>query len=242
MKQKLNKQKNTQKCALVTGCNRGAGKGIAQSLLEEGYIVYGFNRTPPTINHPKYQNISCDMSNIESIKRAVSTLTQRTTQLSVLVHNAAIRRFGSVMELDVKGWDDSIKTNLNGVFYLTKLVLSLLVKSKGYCVIVGSHSEKYTFEGGSAYCSTKAGLRAFSECLLEEVRHKGVRVSYLSIGAIKNRDHGYDESWKLTPRDVGDFIVSLLSMNKRSLASYIDLRPSQPLHESKKGIEKLQYL
>ena len=67
-------------------------------------------------------------------------------------------------------------------------------------------------------------------------------MTYLSIGAVKNRDHGYEESWKLLPEDVGLQIMQILEMNPRALLPYIDLRPSQPLTKEKEGIEKLQYL
>jgi 3-oxoacyl-[acyl-carrier protein] reductase len=230
------------KVAIVSGCNRGIGAGIRDSLLAQGYVVYGLNRTIVKINEENYFEINCDMSDQKSIIKATKSVLKKHKQIDVLVNNAAIRRFGSVDTLSMNDWDDSVNTNLSGVFYLTKSLMPSLIAAKGYCIMVGSHSEKYTFSEGSAYCSTKAAMRAFSECLLEEVRHYGVKVSYLSIGAVKNRNHGYDESWKLTPKDVGEFIASLIKMNKRALASYIDLRPSQPLTEAKKGIEKLQYM
>ncbi len=229
------------KNVIITGCNRGIGAGIRDSLLSAGYRVFGLNRTPSKTKHRHYRDVPCDVNKKEDIENAVRVVKKQAKTIDVFIPNAAIRKFAPVSKLADNDWKVSIDTNLNSVFYLTKHLVSDLIKNKGYCIFIGSHAEKYPFGNGSAYCATKSAMRALSECLLEEVRHKGVRCTYLSIGAVKNRNHGYDEAWKLTPADVGELIVNLLKTNARALASYIDLRPAQPLTESKQGIEKLQY-
>ena len=115
-------------------------------------------------------------------------------------------------------------------------------KAKGDIVIIGSHSEKYTFEEGSAYCSTKLALRGMAECLREELRYDDIRVMYLSLGSIKNRNHNTDEEWKLMPEEIGEAIESLIELPKKVYMPYIDMRPLKPLKDEKKGIEKLQYV
>lgn len=228
--------------ALITGCNRGIGLGIAKKLSNAGFYVIGLNRSAMREKLSNYTELKCDVSDKKQIKKAFDSAIKKFGQINIVIHNAAIRKFNTVRELSEKDWETSVKTNLDSVFYLTKYSTPYLEKSKGYLIIVGSHSEKYTFGTGSAYCSTKAALRAFAECYLEEVRHDGIKVTYLSIGAVKNRHHGYEESWKLLPEDVGLQIMQILEMNPRALSSYIDLRPSQPLTKEKEGIEKLQYL
>ena len=109
-------------------------------------------------------------------------------------------------------------------------------------MIIGSHSEKYTFGEGSAYCSTKLALRGMAECLREEVRYDDIRVSYLSIGSIKNRDHGIYEEWKLIPEEIGNVVISLIKMPKKVYIPYLDLRPLKPLKDNMEGIERLQYV
>jgi NADP-dependent 3-hydroxy acid dehydrogenase YdfG len=235
-------QNQKQKYAIITGCNRGIGQGILNSLLTENYFVFALNRTKSKITNKNYQEIICDVSNSKEIKQAVKQILKQTTKINLLVPNAAIRRFNNIGSFKEEDWNQSIDTNLNSVFHLTNQLIKSIIEAKGSIIIVGSHSEKYPFATGSAYCSTKAALKSFCDCLLEEVRDQGVKVTYLSIGAVKNRDHGYDETWKLTPQDIGNFIVSLTKMNPRALASYIDLRPAKPLRETKQGIEKLQYL
>ena len=81
-----------------------------------------------------------------------------------------------------------------------------------------------------------------AECLGEELRYENVRVSYLSLGSIKNRDHNIYEEWKLMPEEVGMIILNIINLPKKILIPYLDIRPLQPLKDEKKGIEKLQYV
>ena len=156
--------------------------------------------------------------------------------------NAGVRRFNTIEDLDLQDWEDSVNTNLTGVFRVVKYLIDDVRKAKGDIIFIGSHSEKYTFEQGAAYCSTKGALKEFAECLMLEERYNDVRVSYLSLGSIKNREHGGDESWKLKPEDVGQTVLSLVSLPKNIMIPYIDVRPAKPLRDSLLGIDRLQYL
>ena len=227
------------KIALITGCNRGAGEGIRSILLKEGYKVIGLNRTVTNDNIKNYVQIECDISRQENIKKIKDEIN---FNIDLLVINAGIRRFDKLENMKISDWQDSIDTNLNGAFYVLNTFIENVKKAKGDIVIIGSHSEKYTFEEGSAYCSTKLALRGMAECLREEVRYDDVRVSYFSIGSIKNRDHGIYEEWKLMPEDIGSVIVNMINLPKKVYIPYLDLRPLKPLKDNMKGIEKLQYV
>lgn len=227
------------KTALITGCNRGLGAGIRNILLKEGYKVIGLNKTVSKEKIENYTEIECDISkfsNIENIKEKVSN------KIDLLVINAGIRRFEKMENMQIDDWENSVNTNLNGAFYVLKIFIENVKKAEGDIIIVGSHSEKYTFEEGGAYCSTKLALRGLTECLREEVRYENIRVSYLSLGSIKNRDHGIYEDWKLMPEEVGMAIVNIIKLPKKVYIPYLDIRPLKPLKEEKKGIERLQYV
>lgn len=235
------------KTAVITGCNRGLGSGIRDILLKNGFKVYGINRredyeitndTPSCINE-NYETVCVDVSNGSEVKDKCMLLPEH---IDLLILNAGIRRFSEIENMEDKDWEESVGTNLNGVFYVTKHLIQNVIKAKGDVIIIGSHSEKYTFETGAAYCSTKGALKEFSEVLMQEVRYKNVRVSYLSLGSIKNRDHGIDEEWKLKPIEVGEAVYQLHSLPKNVMIPYLDVRPIKPLKDEKPGIEKLQYM
>ena len=227
------------KTALITGCNRGLGEGIRNILLKQGYTVIGLNRTLSNQKIKNYIEIKCDISNSENIEKAKEKINKK---IDLLIINAGIRRFEKIENMKIEDWEDSVNINLNGAFYTLKSFIENVKNAKGDIIIIGSHSEKYTFEEGGAYCSTKLALRGMTECLREELRYEDVRVSYLSLGSIKNRDHNIYEEWKLMPEEVGMTILNIINLPKKILIPYLDIRPLQPLKDEKKGIEKLQYV
>lgn len=227
------------KTALITGCNRGLGEGIRNILLKQGYTVIGLNRTLSNQKLENYIEVKCDISNSENIEKTKEKINKK---IDLLIINAGIRRFEKIENMKKQDWEDSVNINLNGAFYTLKSFIENVKNAKGDIIIIGSHSEKYTFEEGGAYCSTKLALRGLAECLREELRYEDVRVSYLSLGSIKNRDHNIYEEWKLMPEEVGMTILNIINLPKKILISYLDIRPLQPLKDEKKGIEKLQYV
>lgn len=227
------------KTALITGCNRGLGEGIRNILLKQGYKVIGLNRTLSHYEIENYIEIECDISKSENIEKIKDNIKE---PIDLLIVNAGIRRFEKLENMTNKDWQDSVNTNLNGAFYVLNAFIKNVKKAKGDIVIIGSHSEKYTFEEGTAYCSTKLALRGMAECLREELRYEDIRVSYLSLGSIKNRDHKIYEEWKLMPEEVGKAIVNIIDLPKKVYIPYLDIRPLKPLKDEKKGIERLQYV
>lgn len=227
------------KTALITGCNRGLGEGVRNILLEQGYKVIGLNRTLNNCKIENYIEIECDISKIENVEKLKNNIKE---PIDLLVVNAGIRRFEKLENMTQRDWEDSVNTNLNGAFYVLNSFIKNVKEAKGDIVIIGSHSEKYTFEEGTAYCSTKLALRGMAECLREELRYEDIRVSYLSLGSIKNRDHNIYEEWKLMPEEVGKAIVNIIDLPKKVYIPYLDIRPLKPLKDKKKGIERLQYV
>lgn len=227
------------KTALITGCNRGLGEGIRNVLLKNGYKVIGLNRTVCNYKIENYLEIECDISSSENVEKIKDKIDEK---IDLLIINAGIRRFNKIENMKKEDWEASVNTNLNGAFYVLNLFTENVKRAKGDILIIGSHSEKYTFEEGSAYCSTKLALRGMAECLREELRYDDIRVMYLSLGSIKNRDHNIDEEWKLMPEEIGEAIECLIRLPKKVYMPYIDMRPLKPLKDEKKGIEKLQYV
>ena len=135
------------------------------------------------------------------------------------------------MSLD--DWRQIIDTNLSGVFYCTRAAIpAMKARGGGFIINISSLAGKNAFTGGAAYCASKAGLNAFSEALMQEVRHDNIRVSYVMPGSVSTGfgDHGSsgEADWKLTPEDVARVVVDLIAHDARSLPSRVELRPSRP--------------
>ena len=130
----------------------------------------------------------------------------------------------------------TIGTNLTGAFYCIKQALPRFGKrGGGYIVNISSLAGKNPFAGAAAYCASKAGLNAFSESLMQEVRHDNIRVSYVMPGSVATGFAGHAASgadWKIAPEDVAAVVLDLVTLDSRSLASRVELRPSRPPKKS----------
>jgi NAD(P)-dependent dehydrogenase (short-subunit alcohol dehydrogenase family) len=166
----------------------------------------------------------------------VAALVDRTVEtfggLDILVNNAGVGFFSEASAMTADEWRTTIDTNLTGAFLCCHAAIPHLRKrGGGWIVNVSSLAGKNAFPGGTAYCASKAGLNAFSEALMQEVRHEGIRVSYVMPGSVSTEFGGLagqGDAWKLTAGDVAQVVVDLLAHDARSLPSRVEIRPSQP--------------
>jgi short-subunit dehydrogenase len=119
------------------------------------------------------------------------------------------------------------------MFYCTREAIPHLRQSgDGWIINIGSLAGKNAFPNGAAYNASKFGLIGFSEALMQEVRHDGIRVSYIMPGSVatgfSGRDPGPDDDWRIAPEDVAQVVMDLLAFPTRSLPSRVELRPSRP--------------
>src|SRR4029079_15223164 len=175
--------------------------------------------------------VRADVQNHAEAARAVDEAVKTFSGLDILINNAGVGGFMNVADMSVSDWDRTIGTDLSGVFYCTRAALpELRRRGGGWIISISSLASKNAFAGGAAYCATKAGLNAFSEALMQEVRHDNIRVSCIMPGAVATgfggRDVGAD--WKLAPEDVAEVVIDLLEHPARSLPSRVELRPSRP--------------
>ena len=85
-------------------------------------------------------------------------------------------------------WHRVIDTNLTGVYHCCHAAIPhLKARGGGWIINVSSLAASNPFVGGAAYCASKAGLNAFSEALMQELRHDGIRVSVVMPGSVQHR-------------------------------------------------------
>ena len=130
-------------------------------------------------------------------------------------------------------WDRIIGTNLTGVFNCCKAAIPhLKTRGGGWIVNISSLASTNPFPGGAAYCASKAGLNAFSDALMQELRYDNIRVTSILPGSVatgfSGREPASGADWKLHPEDVAQAIVDLLDHPARSLPSRIEIRPARP--------------
>ena len=229
--------------ALVTGGSRGIGFAIAQALVRGGARVTITGRSDAHLSDAKrrleaggpgsIEGLRADVRRYEEVDRAVAATVARFGGLDILVNNAGVGTFMDAASLTPEQWTEVLETNLTGVFHACHAAIPhLRRRGAGYIVNISSLAGKNPFAGGTAYCASKAGLNAFSEALMQELRYDNIRVSYVMPGSVATGFSGGDEErgadWKISPDEVAEVVLDLVRLNSRSLASRVELRPSRP--------------
>jgi 3-oxoacyl-[acyl-carrier protein] reductase len=233
----------TGQVALVTGGSRGIGLAIARALVGEGVNVVVTGRSDAHLSAARprieeggpgaVETLQADVRNFDDMRRVVDATVARFGGLDILINNAGIGIFAGVAAMTPAQWSEVIDTNLTGVFNTTHAALPHLQRRKGGFIInISSLAGKNPFADAAAYCASKAGLNAFSEALMQEVRYDNIRVSYLLPGSVSTAfssgDAGKGADWKIAAEEVADVVITLLRHNPRSLPSRVELRPSKP--------------
>jgi 3-oxoacyl-[acyl-carrier protein] reductase len=231
------------KVALVTGGSRGIGLALARALVANGVqvAVTGLSAAHLSSARPKIEaagpaaveTLQADVRKYDEVKRAVDAAVARFGGLDILVNNAGIGIFKNVADMTPAEWSQVIDTNLTGVFNACHASIPhMRRRGGGFIVNISSLAGKNAFTTAGAYCASKAGLNAFSEALMQEVRYDGIRVSYVMPGSVATGFNNGDESrgadWKISPDEVADVVMGLLRHHPRSLPSRVELRPSKP--------------
>jgi len=231
------------KVALVTGGSRGIGLAVARALVADGVKTAITGRGASQLSTARrdiegagpgsVETLQADVRRQDEVQRAVDATVSRFGGLDFVVNNAGVGIFTDVASMTAEQWSEVVDTNLTGVFYVCRAAIPhLRARGGGFIINVSSLAGKNPFADAAAYCASKAGLNAFSEALMQEVRHDGIRVSYVMPGSVatgfSSGDPAKGADWKIAPEEVAEVVINLLRHNPRSLPSRVELRPSKP--------------
>ncbi len=235
-------QNINNKVALITGGSKGIGYGVAEVLMAEGMNVAITSRTQTAADEAAAKlnkkgkgnavGIVCDVRNYESQQESVRQTIEKFGQIDLLFANAGLGHFASIEDMSEEQWNETIDTNLSGVFFSIKAALAELKKSKGFIITLSSLAGTNFFPKGAAYNASKFGLTGFTQSVMLDLRQYGIRVSTIMPGSVATHFNGNEpderDAWKIQPEDIGEMVVGLLKLNSRTLPSKIEVRPSMP--------------
>jgi short-subunit dehydrogenase len=217
----------TGQTALLTGATGGIGNAIARALHGAGAHVKLSGRRAEVLEAlarelgERAEVLPADLSSPDG----VTSLIERAGELDVLVANAALPGSG---RLDDYSWDEvdrALDVNLGAPIQLTHALLPrMLERGSGHLVYISSISGKVPAGGGSVYSATKFGLRGFAFSLHEELREKGVGVTTVFPGFIRDAGMFADTELKLprgagtrTPEQVADAVLAGIATNRAEI-------------------------
>ena len=181
--------------ALVTGGMGGLGEAICIKLAALGYKVVTTHSPGnakaaewlSTMNNMGYgfKAYPCDVTDFDSAKTCVETVSREVGPVDVLVNNAGITRDMTFKKMTKGDWDAVMNTNLDSVFNMTKQVMDGMTERKwGRVINVSSVNGQKGAFGQTNYSAAKAGMHGFTKALALEVARAGVTVNTISPGYI----------------------------------------------------------
>jgi 3-oxoacyl-[acyl-carrier protein] reductase len=170
-----------------------------------------------------------DVGHRPDAERMVEEVASVLGPVACLVNNAGIHLGAPVVKLAPEAWDESIRVNLSGAFYVTRLCLrSMYEKGWGRIVFIGSAASQVPFPGDAAYAATKAGLEGMAGCLAREVGAHGITVNTVVPGWVETdmtraiAPHVRERLLRSTPvitgSEVADLVCYLCSDAARSIS------------------------
>jgi NAD(P)-dependent dehydrogenase (short-subunit alcohol dehydrogenase family) len=219
------------KIALVTGSTNNVGKGIAEILSKDGFLVivtsrHGNEAKEVAENLPnKGAYYQVDFSDAQEIAGLFSFIERQYGRLDVLVNNVAYTKNESIMDCDLETWECTINTNLRSYYLCTKYATRIMKENGGGNIvnitISGTRGNRNKF----AYTVSKGGVNSLTMSAAIDLAPFNIRVNAIAIGMtgtpVGSKDHPdrqrpYQNSGILaghigSPLDVANFVSFLVS-------------------------------
>ena len=235
----MNLVKQTEYTAIVTGSTRGIGKKTALLLLINGLNVVISSKSQESVDnviqeiHDKFPSkkenilgLKCDVSKQYDVKSLVDISIKRFGKIDILINNAGIVYYKSIMNTTEEEWDKTIDTNLKGTFLFIKEVLPYMIENKsgGIIVNVSSGAGKSGFSNLSSYCASKFGMIGLTESVAKEIIDYNIKIMAICPGGVDTDmikdmvNDGFNKSNTnlMKPQQVAKKIYDII-VNKKNL-------------------------
>ncbi len=172
-----------QKVVLITGGARGVGAEVARRLHERGANLVltdvdegALEEIGAELGADRVLTVAADVRDLDAMEAAVAAAVDRFGGVDIVVANAGISTYGSVLKVDPEAFRLLVDINIVGVFNTVRAALPSVIERRGYVLIVSSAAAFGASAGLAPYDTSKAGVEQFANALRLEVAHLGVDV------------------------------------------------------------------
>jgi NAD(P)-dependent dehydrogenase (short-subunit alcohol dehydrogenase family) len=170
------------KVVFITGGARGIGAAVGTESARRGASVALAGLEPEVLAETAARigsetlHLDCNVTDLESIERAVAVTVERFGGIDVVLANAGIGTFGTAEKGDADAWLRTIDVNLNGAYRTIRATLPHVIERHGYIGVVCSIASFAPLAGMSSYSAAKAGAESLVRAVRQEVGFRGVDV------------------------------------------------------------------
>lgn len=177
----------------ITGATSGIGLACAEKFASENFNVIITGRRDQIL-----QEVKADLEKKYTVtvtalcfdvqdKDAVFAAVQHVKDdVHILINNAGLALGRDAFdEADMDDWETMMNTNVNGLLYVSRALMPLIIKTKGHIVNIGSVAGKEVYENGNVYCASKFAVDALTKSMRIDLLKHGIKVTSVNPGAVE---------------------------------------------------------
>ena len=223
------------KNVFITGATSGIGRACAEKFAQNNFNIIITGRREALLKKAKAEiedkygvnvkTLCFDVQNKEAVFNAIAELDQNLS-VDILINNAGLALGREPFdEADIADWETMINTNLNGLLYVSRALLSFIKKSEGHIINIGSIAGKEVYENGNVYCASKFAVDAISQSMRIDLLKHNIKITSINPGAVetefsivrfkgdeKKAQAAYKNYIPLTANDVAETIFYCASL------------------------------
>jgi hypothetical protein len=239
------------KTIFITGATSGIGKACAETFAAAHFRLIISGRREDRLKKLKSDlestynveviDLCFDVQDKIAVFNAINNLPADWRKIDVLINNAGLSLGrDNFADCDINDWETMLQTNVNGLLYVSKAALDLLIPNESVVVNIGSIAGKEVYENGNVYCASKFAVDAISKSMRVDLLKKGIRVTAVHPGAVETEfsivrfkgdttkaSQVYNGFKPLTPEDVADAIFYAANLPSHVCINELTIMPKQ---------------
>jgi NAD(P)-dependent dehydrogenase (short-subunit alcohol dehydrogenase family) len=229
------------KTAVITGVSYGIGKATTETLLDEGWKVYGVSRSKPAFESERFVWLQCDLSQHEHIAESLKAISE--PHIDALISNAGVIYIEDASAVSKISYEKTFSVNVLAPMLIVNALLDKIRHST--IISISSVSDRIAEADVALYCSSKAANTLYFNALADELKEAKIftllpdYVDTPMLHGTMDGDKNFDWSATIKPEDIAKFSRDLISRSKALETGANVIIVTEKLKEDLKSVEKL---